>query len=330
MTIASLCLPFVDLHVNITKDELHELGFEVGDDQMIHYELLSTLVEHYKDQGTMIPGGAGANSLATISALGGKTVYFGKVAGDATGDAFTGDLRARGIQYNPLVHHPEGTPTCLIFITPDGERTMLFNPGLGETLGIHDVQVNEGFLEKAKILLTGLAYPMKDFKHTIDYARGKAPNAKLALTLQTYAQGQPEVGYFIREADIVIGSEKEFENLCHDLRAKSVAELTDRQPNIIFARTMGPQGAEIYLGGYQETVPVFPVEKIVDTTGAGDAWAGGFLYGLAYGRSLYDSALLGSYCAAQILEHTAGRLPFSTQLNSNLSDIKDAYPKLTL
>jgi sugar/nucleoside kinase (ribokinase family) len=263
--------------------------------------------------GIEASGGSAANTVAGIAALGGKCGFIGQVAKDQLGDVFAHDIRAMGVTFG--TEPRDGEPTtarCLIFVTPDGQRTM--NTFLGASQFLPEAALDHALIADAAILyLEGYLWdpeePRAAMRAAIDVARGAG--RKVAFTLSDVfcisrhgadfralmADGLIDI-MFANEAEIVaLMGVEDFDT--------AVAAAAREVPMLVVTRS--EKGAIAVSGGQTVAVHAAPVERVVDTTGAGDLFAAGFLSGQANGRSIEQSLQLGALCAAEIISHVGAR-----------------------
>ena len=263
--------------------------------------------------GTVISGGSAANTIVGVASFGLSAAFIGKVKADETGAAFTHDIRAMKVQFE-TPHAIEGAATarCLILVTPDGERTM--NTYLGACQNLTSADVDEDSVKAARITyLEGYLWDPPEAKKAFVKAAAVAHAAgnRVALTLSDsfcVDRYRAEFLDLIRSktVDIVFANQ-------HELRAlyetsdfdSAVAAL--REEGILAAVTRSEQGSLVVTRGETHAVPACPIDKLVDTTGAGDLYAAGFLSGLARGASLPDCARLGALAASEIIQHYGAR-----------------------
>ncbi len=263
-------------------------------------------------------GGSAGNTIAGVASLGGKAAYLGKVADDDLGRTFTREMRAIGAHFEPtpLTGGP-ATAVSMIHVTPDAQRTMCTY--LGASVEFTDDDVRPAIIEGAKIVyLEGYLFDAeparKAFAKAAALARGSG--RMLALTLSDgFVVDRHRGGllaFIESQVDLVFANEVE---LCSLFQTASfdeaMAEMVLRTK--LAAVTRGEQGSTIIKTGETVHVPAFPVDKVVDTTGAGDQYAAGFMFGLARGRSLPDCAKLGSLAAAEVISHYGPRPQVSLQ-----------------
>lgn len=262
--------------------------------------------------GRQISGGSAANTVAGAAGLGARTAFVGRVADDQLGEFFTHDIRAAGVHF-ATAPATAGRPTgrCLILVTPDGERTM--NTYLGACQELDASDLDAAMVADAGILylegyLWDPAAPRAAMQAAIKVAR-EAGN-KVAFTLSDVFCVNGHRGDFRNllsaHVDIMFGNENEVKSLYQtdDLDA-AMAELARHA--CITVVTRSEKGAVVIGGGQHHEVPGEMVARVVDTTGAGDLFAGGFMAGLVQGRPLPDCARMGCIAAAEVISHFGAR-----------------------
>src|SRR6478735_6736526 len=262
--------------------------------------------------GKEASGGSAGNTIAGIAALGGRTAYIGKVAKDQLGDVFTHDMRAVGVTYDttPLVG---GLPTArsLIIVTPDAQRTMQTFLGATTQLGPEDV--NMGYITSSKVVyLEGYLWDLPAAKAAMRDAALKAQQSgvKVSLTLSDafcVARFRDEFLELAEKyVDILFANESEI------LALYQVSNFDDALQQVrkhceIAALTRSEKGSVVVNGDELHVVDAVQGVTVVDTTGAGDAYAAGFLYGYTQGYDLAASGRLGGAMAAHVISHYGGR-----------------------
>ncbi|MFM9827754.1 MAG: adenosine kinase [Sphingomonas sp.] len=263
--------------------------------------------------GTEASGGSAANTVAGISALGGKCGFIGQVARDQLGAVFAHDIRAMGVAFPTVARDGEpSTARCLIFVTPDGQRTM--NTFLGASQFLPASALDHDLIASGAILyLEGYLWdpqePRAAMKAAIDTAR-KA-GRRVAFTLSDIFCISRHRADFLKlmadgQLDILFANENELLSLMEtdDFEA-AVAGASAQVPVLVVTRS--EHGALAIAGGERAQVAAEPIDRVVDTTGAGDLFAAGFLHGQAQGMSLERSLRLGAICAAEIISHVGAR-----------------------
>ena len=282
-----------------------------GNMRLVDAPTIDTL---YNEMGPAveISGGSAANTLVGISSFGGKAAFIGKVAGDEFGKIFAHDIRAAGVEFNSkAVDGKDPTSRSLILVTPDGERTM--NTYLGISTDIDNGEVDPDAIKAAKIVyLEGYLFDRPDAKAAFGEAVeiAKAAGRKVALSLSDGFCVDRHRSEFLElihyGVDILFANEEEitslYETTDFEEAAKKIASATE-----LAALTRGAKGSLVVSKGERIEIPVEPIEELVDTTGAGDLYAAGFLYGVAAGKDLATAGRLGSIAAAEIISHMGAR-----------------------
>jgi sugar/nucleoside kinase (ribokinase family) len=276
--------------------------------------------------GVEASGGSAGNTVAGVGSFGGRAAYIGKVADDTLGGVFTHDIRAAGVAFEtpPLKDGAASglaTGVCMINVTPDGQRTMCTFLGAANQLSAADIDA--GLIGASAIVyLEGYLFDPAPARAAFEAAAAAAHAAgrKVAITLSdtfVVARWRTELLAFIEaSADIVLANEGElaalFETEDFDAAAARLASMVE-----VAAITRGETGSVIVAGDERVAVAAFPVDKVVDTTGAGDQYAAGFLLGLARGLSLEDAGKLGSLAAAEVIAHWGPRPMTSLEALAN-------------
>ena len=261
--------------------------------------------------GREISGGSAANTVAGMAALGAKTHFVGRVADDQLGRVFAHDIRAAGVDFTTAAS-TGGAPTgrCLIVVTPDGDRTM--NTYLGACQELSSADLDADLVADAEILylegyLWDPAAPRAAMRKAIDIAR--ANGRKVALTLSDVfcVEGYRDDfrGLLESHVDLVFGNENEVCALYQADIDTAMAELARHACTTVITRSAA--GAIVIEGGRRHSVPAEPVARVLDTTGAGDLFAGGFMAAMVEGRSMADCARVGCIAAAEVISHYGAR-----------------------
>ncbi len=259
-----------------------------------------------------ISGGSAANTMAGIASLGGTPAFIGKLGNDKLGEIFRHDIEAIGVDFHSG-HKPADLPTatCLILVTDDGQRTMNTHLGASTTLGPNDI--DEVRVAASRVIyIEGYQWDTPQAKEAIRKASRTAKGAgrQVALSLSdpfVVDRHRDDLLTLIREdVDILFGNEEEIFRLYHaDDLATAIERL--RSAKVLACMTRGAKGTVVFDGTETIAVEAFPVAKVVDTTGAGDLFAAGFLYGYTHGRDLLGCAKIGSMAAAEVIGHMGAR-----------------------
>lgn len=262
--------------------------------------------------GREVSGGSGANAAAGIAALGCSVAFIGRVADDQLGQVFAHDIRAAGVDYL-TAFADSGNPTarCLIMVTPDAQRTM--NTFLGASQDLTEADVDYGLVAQAGITylegyLWDPAAPRAAMAKALSVARDNG--RKVAFTLSDAFCVERHRDDFLRlangQVDVLFANEVEIKSLFQtDDFDTAIRAIQGKLPIAVVTRS--EKGALVVTADGTVAVPAAPVAKIVDTTGAGDLFAAGFLAGLAKGRELGDCARLGAIAAAEVISHYGAR-----------------------
>ena len=289
-----------------------ELGLTAGGMQLVDAAGADAL---YAKMGSAVEasGGSAANTIAGMAALGQSCGFIGQVAEDQFGRVFAHDIQALGVEFHtPAREAQPPTAQCLIFVTPDGQRTM--NTFLGASQFLPAAAIDHDMIANAAILyLEGYLWDPEEPRAAMRAAIATAKNAgrKVAFTLSdgfVIARHGADFQALIDagQIDILFANESEIAALTglDDFDA-AVAKISPLVPLLVVTR--GEHGAIAVHDGKQTHVPAEPIEKIIDTTGAGDLFAAGFLAGQTQGRSIADSLTMGAVCAAEIISHYGPR-----------------------
>lgn len=281
------------------------------------------IVDHARSEAiyaTMGPtteasGGSAANTMAGVAALGGRAAYLARVADDQWGQVFTHDIRSIGVAFDPkptpAVPGVAVTGHCLVLMTGDAERTMATHLGVSGEFGSADLHLDH--LTSAQVVyLEGYLWEQPSAKaamrEAIDTAH--ASDAAVALTVSDPFCVQHHRDEFLEllkgDLEILFANEDEvmmlFGSTDFDAAVEAVTET-----GVLAVLTRGAAGSVVVTAAGPVSVPAAPVERVVDTTGAGDLFAAGFLYGITNGLSPEDSARLGGICAAEVISHVGAR-----------------------
>jgi sugar/nucleoside kinase (ribokinase family) len=269
----------------------------------------------YKDMGpaTEMSGGSGANTIVGIAGLGARAAFVGKVKDDQIGRLYTHDIRAAGVAFEtaPASGGP-ATGCSYILITPDGERTMNTYLGAAQELTSGDIDAAQ-IAASAIIYLEGYLWDPKSAKEAFVKASTIAHEAgrQVALTLSDSFCVDRYRGEFLDlmrkgTVDLIFANEAELQSLYQtadfDTALKQLR--SDTRLGIV---TRSEKGCVVASKDGVSAVPAFPIEKMVDTTGAGDLFAAGFLFGLVRGTSLENAGRLGALAAAEVIQHIGAR-----------------------
>ncbi len=263
-------------------------------------------------QATEVSGGSAANTLAGMAMLGAKTAFIGKGNNDELGRIFRHDLNAVGVEFKtPATENGQPTARCLIVVTPDGQRTM--NTYLGAAGEIHAKDVDTNLIASAQVLYgEGYMWDLEVTKQALRaaFAEAKKHGAKVAFTLSDVfcvERSREDYLQMIKEDfDILFCNHEEAQALYPGKTLEEVFAILQGQCEVV-AVTCGSKGSIILTKDERIQVGAIWVTEVVDTTGAGDLYAAGFLYGYTQGLPLAECGRLGSACASDIITHLGAR-----------------------
>ncbi len=258
-------------------------------------------------------GGSAGNTAAGIAGFGGKAAYFGKVAEDQLGQIFQHDIRAQGVHYQtkPDGLHPP-TARSMIFVTPDGERSM--NTYLGACVELGPEHVEEEVVAEAKVTyFEGYLWDPPRAKDAIREAAriAHANGREMSMTLSDpFCVGRYRAEFLdlmtSGTVDIVFANKQELLSL-YETEDFELALGKIALDCKLAAITLSEEGAVIVRGSERVKIDAYAIDELVDTTGAGDLFASGFLYGYTQGRSLEDCGKLGCFAASEVIQQIGPR-----------------------
>ena len=262
---------------------------------------------------TVVSGGSAANTVIGAASLGCQAAFVGKVRDDHLGDLFTDDIRRAGVDF-PVPHAPDGPATarCFVLVTPDGQRTM--NTFLGACQNLSEADVDADMVRASRITyLEGYLWDPPAAKRAFVKAATLAHGAgrQVALSLSDafcVNRYRPEFLELLRDGtvDILFANEAELASLLDEPDFDAAITLLRRE-NVLAAVTRGEHGCVVVSPDGVHAVPAAPIGTLIDTTGAGDLFAAGFVTGLVRGLDHQRCAQLGGLAAAEIIQHIGAR-----------------------
>jgi sugar/nucleoside kinase (ribokinase family) len=303
----------VDVLASAHDADLERLGLVKGTMALVDGERSQAI---YDTLGPTVEasGGSAANTVAGVAALGGRAAFIGRVADDALGQAFTHDIRSIGVAFDPTpTPATDGAVTghCLVLVTEDAERTMATHLGVASDFGPTDLHSDhlasahvaylEGYLWDQPAAKDGM-------RQAIDLVH--ASEAAVALTLSdpfcVQANQREFLDLLTGDLELVFANEEEITLLFGAKDFEAAVEAV-AETGVLAVLTRGAAGSVVVTPTGALEIPAEPVERVVDTTGAGDLFAAGFLYGITNGLSPEASARLGGVCAAEVISHVGAR-----------------------
>jgi len=305
----------VDTEIEVTNDDLKNLGIDKGlmtlVDEAKQRELVTYLTGHLV-ASKRSSGGSGANSIIGASYFGANNFYSCKVSDDDNGNFYLKDMTAAGVTCNQNDQSHQGvTGKCLVLITPDAERTMLTHLGISATLSENELDL-EAVKQSQYVYLEGYLVTSPTAKAAAIKLRNvaEAHNIKTAISLsdpgmvEFFSDGLEEM--IGKKVDILFCNEHE---ACRFTGAKNMSDASEglKKYARAFAITQGAKGALIYDGNRLHTISPYPV-KAIDTNGAGDMFAGAFLYAITHGHDYATAGKLASRASAEVVKDFRPRM----------------------
>jgi sugar/nucleoside kinase (ribokinase family) len=318
----------VDVIARTEEDFLLKQGMHKGTMALIDEARAQAI---YAAMGPAIEtsGGSAANTIVGLSSLGSRSAFIGKVKDDELGRTFAHDIRAAGATYTtPPASDGPSTARCYVLVTPDGERTM--NTYLGAAQDLHPADIDAELVAASAVLyLEGYLWDPKNAKDAFIKAAKIAHEAgrTVALSLSDAFCVDRWRAEFLqlmrsRTVDLIFANEAELHSLYQtsDFDSAVAALRPDVSTAVV---TRSEKGCIVLSPAGIEAVPAFPVERVVDTTGAGDLFAAGFLSGLARGADDRTCGRLGALAAAEVIGHLGARPEASLRDLANENGLLD-------
>ena len=304
----------VDLEFEVEDGFLSLMQIDKGVMTLVDEDAQHRLMTHLDAfEGNRASGGSAANTLIAVSAMGGSSYYACKVADDDLGHFYLHDLKLAGVDTNMNGTHANGiTGQCLVMLTPDAERTMQTFLGISSELSVDEI--NDSHIKESEYLyMEGYLATSPSAKQANIHARkiAEANGVKTAFTFSDPAI----VEHFHKELTETIGDGIDL-LFCNESEALTYTgkDSIEDAVEVIktfagsVAITLGPKGALVYDGTQTHTIAPFPI-KAVDTNGAGDMFAGAYLYGITHGYSAAEAGKLASLASSHVVRQFGPRLP---------------------
>lgn len=308
----------VDVLTTTDDADIDALGLVKGTMALVDAERADALYESM-GPAVEVSGGSAANTVAGVASFGASAAFIGKVRDDQLGEVFTHDIRAGGVEFTtrPAADGPS-TARCLVMVTPDAQRTMCTY--LGAATGLTPADIDAAVIARARYTyLEGYLWDPPEAIEALRRSVALAHDAgrQVALSLSdpfcVDRHRKAFLDFIASDVDVLFANEAEITSL---FEVAALDEALDLLPGHcdVAAVTRGPLGSVVVTADDRVGMPAEPVEGVVDTTGAGDLYAAGFLYGLATGADPARCARLGGMAAAEVIAHIGARprVPLST------------------
>ena len=303
----------VDVLADVDDDFLERAGLTKGAMSLVD-EAAAELLGRRMRPRAQCSGGSAANTMVGIASLGGRAAFLGKVRDDALGALFTRDIRAAGVAFRtPYAVEGPGTARCVVLVSDDAQRTMQTFLGAAGDLGPEDVEVDRDTIAASRITyLEGYLFDPPPAKQAFEAAARIAHDSgrEVALSLSDAFCVERHRDAFLDlvrgHVDVLFANEVEIRSLyrTEDFEQAAAAAALDCRLAVL---TRGELGATVVGPHGRADVAAEPVERLVDTTGAGDLFAAGFLYGHARGLDPETCARIGAVASAEIIGHYGAR-----------------------
>ena len=264
------------------------------------------------DGAVEMSGGSAANTMCGVASFGSRAAYIGRVDDDDLGQVFAHDMRAVGVSFRGGGRsHDTPTGRCVIVVTPDAERTMNTYLGVSSFLDESDVD-GQAVADSSVLYMEGYLFDRPDAKEAFRHAariahdHGRTVSLTLSDSFCVDRHRDDFRGLVADEVDLLFGNSDELLSLYEtDTFDEAIARLRGECP--LAAITRGAEGCLVVTPDEIVEVPAEPVERVLDTTGAGDLFAAGFLHGITHGADLAECGRLGSIAAAEVISHVGPR-----------------------
>lgn len=309
LDVVGICNALVDILIEVQEDDIKTLGLKKGVMHLVDAPAQKKLLEYFNGRDHAVElGGSAMNAIRTLASLGRKTAFAGMVANDSFGERIKGRMQELGIT-GTLGHSSEPTGSCVILITPDGERTM--NTHLGASRLYTDAQVPADHIRAGRILhFCGYQWDTDGQKSAI---KKSVTLAKEHETLISFDVADPfvvdrnrdEFARVIREDADIVFSNREEAKMLYGSPEKAAEEIADA--GAIAVIKLGADGAMVRKGRDVHMIKPVPT-KVVDTTAAGDMFAAGFLYGLSCGKPLDICGQMAATAASDVISRIGAKV----------------------
>ena len=300
----------VDILAKMSNETLNKLKIPKGSMQLVDEDASNKILEFIQDS-LIVPGGSAANTAVGFKSFGGKCSFIGQIGNDKFGNLFLKDLNNSGIFFESKNFQiTEKTSKSIILVTPDAERSM--NTFLGASIKFNINSFDENFIiDSSMIYIEGYLFDQPEAKEAIYHCcdLAKSQNIKVALSLpDLFCVDRHRIDFLNlieNYVDIIFANEHEIKSLYKSDLAKSINTI---KKNVDFgAITLGSKGAIVFENKAENYIDPIFIEDLVDTTGAGDLFAAGFLFGFVNNYSIEKCGHVGNKAASEIIKHIGAR-----------------------
>lgn len=302
----------VDVLASMDDEFLQRHNMPKGVMTLVDAELAEIIYGHIAGAGRECSGGSAANTAVGVAALGGKPAFIGKVAADKLGDVFREDITKSGVHFStPCLENERPTARCMVIVSPDAQRTM--NTYLGACSKLSRNDIDEDLIRRAKIVyMEGYLWDREEAKDALAYAvelarkHGRKVSLSLSDPFCVNRHRDSFVSLIKSGVDIVFCNEDEILSLFNVSDPEEAFRQCEELCELAVI-TRGEKGAVAVCGKNRYAIPAEPIARVVDTTGAGDLFAAGFLTGYAQNRPVSECLQMGALAAAEIISHYGAR-----------------------
>ena len=301
----------VDIQAQVSDALIQEIGSPKGIMNLVDSDFQANLLTKIEEIDLhTVGGGSAANTMVGLANLGGPAMYAGKVGDDLFGSFYAQDMAKAGVHYK-IPYGNEATGTCVVLITPDAQRTFFTHLGISTKLKPEDID-EESIKQSQWVYIEGYLWdadgPKAASRKAMEVA--KKNGVQVAYSFSDpfcVKRARKDFLHFTQEyVDLVFCNEEEaFAFAETDNHAESIRYITDLNAGVVL--TAGTDGSHFCYKGNEGKAPCFTV-KAVDSTGAGDLYAAGVLYGLTHGHDIQKACRLGAFCASKVVATMGARL----------------------
>lgn len=302
----------VDVLANMDDEFLEKHNMPKGMMTLIDASSAETIYHNIAQNGVECSGGSAANTAVGIAALGGKPAFIGKVADDKLGEVFRKDITDSGVHFTtPCLENEKPTARCMVIVSPDAQRTM--NTYLGACSKLSRKDIDEDLIRDAKIVyMEGYLWDRPEAKDALTFAVELAHKHKRKVSLSlsdpfcVNRHRDSFLDLIKNGVDILFCNEDEIKALFNTDDPEEAFKKSKELCEIVVI-TRGADGAIAVCDEQRYEVSAEPIGQVIDTTGAGDLFAAGFLTGFANGRTVQECLQIGALAAAEIISHYGAR-----------------------